>query len=133
MGKYERALKDIYSIFDSDAWKIFAIKTFPENYKGDDSEYIVLSVAFAKPGLNRESSSGMLFVEIYTEANKGPLRGLEIASMLDSILSEKSVLADLKLNTQFQRGSVVPMGVDKENPFLFRHSYSIPFSHFGAF
>lgn len=133
MGKYERALKDIYSIFDSAVWKGYNIETFPENYKGNGSEYIILSVAFANPGINRKSSSGMLFVEIYTEADKGPLRGLEISSALDNVLSEKSVLADLKLNTQFQRSSVVPMGVDRDNQFLFRHSYSIPFSHFGAF
>lgn len=132
MSKYELALKDILSIFNSDSWKAFAIPTYPENYKGYSSEYIVITVAFSGIGPNGLSTSGMLFADIYTEVNKGPMRGISIAGLLDSVLNEKSVISSPKRNTQFMRSSVSSVGVDKANPSLYRHTYTIPFYHFGV-
>ena len=133
MGKYERALKDIYSIFDSDAWKNRNILTFPENYAGSATTYIVLSVVFSGGSLNGLSISGLLLVDVYTEANKGPYQAILIADALDEFLSEKLITTGNKFNTQFSKSNLASLGKDSANPLLYRHTYTIPFSHFGVY
>lgn len=133
MGKYKRALDDIYSIFDSTAWKANNIPTFPENYKGEALKFIVVNCVFSGGAINGFSISGVILVDIYTEANKGPLEAITIADLLDELLNEKAVYKDAKFNTQFFNSSLVSVGVDSGNPTLYRHTYSIPFSHYGAY
>lgn len=135
MGKYEEVLKNIYGVFDGTAWKDLNINTQPENYKGITTETIVITPLFtggSLPGTASSSVSGMIMIDIFVEANKGPLRAHQIAGELDLLLVEKSIVATSGNVTQLLRSSLASIGLDAANKTLYRYSYSIPFNHFGA-
>lgn len=130
MGKYANLQTDVFSVFDSTAWKAENIKTFPSNFiaVAAGTEFLRVSVIAGGPGINPKSTSGILIVDIFIPAGTGPNRASLIADKLDLYLSGKSKVSAGKA-TQFMTSSFVPGAIDKDNPSLYRSKYQIPFIH----
>lgn len=133
MGKFVGVEKDIFSVFATPAWVAENIKTFPSNYITVNSgkEFIRVSVIPSGYGINRTSTKGILMIDIFIPAGGGTRRAFEIADALDSYLVNKAIthLTDTA-QTQFGFSSISPNGVDKDNPSLYRVTYSITFNYF---
>lgn len=134
MGKFIAVEDAIFSIFATADWSGAGLKTVPTNYEApEDSgeEFIRVNVISNGNGVNKVSVSGMLIVDIFTSAGKGPRPATAIADKLESFVAYKSVPTSSGV-AQFQGGVCVPKGVDSVNPLLFRSSYSIPFNFYGV-
>ena len=134
MGKFTDSEGDIFSVFGSSAWKGEGIETQPSNYTSPEAwtEYIRVNILCNGTGPNKVSVSGILIVDIFTPAGQGPSRATLIADKLEDYLSCKSLQTAGQGVTQFQSGSLSPIGTDKDNQTLFRSSYTIPFTYFGV-
>jgi hypothetical protein len=133
MGKYESINSDVYSIFATDTWKAEKIVTRPSNFVGLDkpTEFIRVSIIPSGTGLNRKSVSGIIIIDIFTQAGGGPKRSAVIADKLDSYLSGKSLSTNVGSIIQFPDSSALDLkGNDKDNPALYRVAYTIPFKYF---
>jgi hypothetical protein len=130
MGKYSDLQTKIYSIFDSDEWKMNRLKTLPSDFSSSDSaeEFIRISVIPSGEGLNLRSLSGICIIEIYTAFGFGPTRANEIADILDSFLLGTTV----QNWCQFSASTLTPKGQDKGNPLLSCQHYTIPFNLYGV-
>jgi hypothetical protein len=133
MGKFVNLENDIFSVFATPAWEAEDIKTFPTNYiaVGSGKEFIRVSVIPSGYGINRTSTKGILMIDIFISAGGGTRRAFEIADALDSYLVNKTI-KHLTDNAQTQLGfsSISPNGIDKDNPSLYRVTYSITFNYF---
>lgn len=136
MGKYADLETDIYNIFTTagpTGWLITGIKTFPANFECPDqlTKFIRVAILPSSDGLNIKSVSGLIMIDIFTSAGHGTKDAFEIADKLDDHLVGKTLSVG---NTSTQCGnSVVQLeGLDKDNPALFRTTYSIPFNHYGV-
>lgn len=135
MGKFKEATLNIYKVFDSQEWKDLDIVTQPENYKGVTGESILVYPVFSGGtilGATMGSISGTLIVDIFVEATKGPMRGYEIAALLDKYFVAQSLVSPGGSVTQMGRSTLQSLGTDSANPTLYRFSYSISFNHFGV-
>jgi hypothetical protein len=130
MNKYQDLEQNIFSIFGSASWQAENIKTFPSNFIALNvgSEYIRVSIIPSGEGININSVSGILIIDIFTSAGSGPKAATRIADKLDLYLSGKKIV-----NTQFFASGLSYLGLDIDNRALYRSSYSIPFKHFGVF
>lgn len=131
MGKYTNLEKDVFSVFDGNAWKLELIKTFPSNFipVNHSNEYIRVSIIPSGSGINLKSISGILIIDIFTPAGGGPHRASVIADKLDDYLQGKHLSNTSGAVTQFQSSSMVPKEAEKT---LQRSSYTIPFNYFGV-
>ena len=134
MGKYSALQNDIFSVFNSPAWKAENVKTFPADFIAINAgnEYLRVNVIAGTIGINRRSVSGILIIDIFTPAGLGPKRANLIADKLDSYLENKSVSLSADATTQFGTSVLTPLGTDRDNPSLSRSSYEIPFNFFGV-
>jgi hypothetical protein len=134
MGKFTAAEDDIFSVFASGAWRSELIETQPSNYISPQAwtTYIRVSVLANGPGVNKMSVSGMLIIDIFTPSGDGPRPASVIADKLEQYLAFKSLQTVEGCTTQFQGGSLTPIGTDKANATLFRSSYTIPFKYYGV-
>lgn len=132
MGKYLNLQDDIFSIFNSNTWKAENIKTFPANFVAvsQGNEFIRVSIISSKSGININSVSGVLIIDIFTSAGNGPKQPSFIADKLDQYLAGKSVTTQANAVTQLMESTLDFRGVDKNNPALFRSLYTIPFNYF---
>lgn len=133
--KYTEVQKAVFGVFALPAWIAEDIKTFPQNFLATDagSEFIRINVIPSGGGINRSSVSGVLIVDIFTPAGKGPSRAAEIADTLDDYLQAKYVPLPDGSATQFPVGSsLANRGLDTDDKSLFKSVYTIPFSFFGA-
>jgi Ca2+-dependent lipid-binding protein len=133
MGKYATLESHIFSIFGTSEWIAESIKTYPQSYikTETDREFIRVAILSSGSGLNLNSVSGILQIEIYIAGGQGPSRASIIADSLDSYLVGKSKETGSS-RTQFAKSVLTPVGKDKENPTLYRFSYSLNFSHYGV-
>jgi len=134
MGKYEILEKDVFSVFDSQPWKDLELETYPSNYIVDSpaDEFLRISIIPSGRGLNLSSVSGILVIDIFIPAGKGPKRSAIIADILDTYLVGKSLSTVSGNTTQFGNSFMSPQGTDVDNSSLFRAVYTIPFNFFGA-
>lgn len=134
MGKFTAAEDDIFSVFASGMWKSEGLETFPSNYTSPQAwtKYIRVNVLANGPGANKMSVSGILIIDIFTPAGEGPRAASVIADKLEQFLAYKTLQTQEQGNTQFQGGSLTPVGQDKANATLFRSSYTIPFKYYGV-
>lgn len=134
MGKYQNLEKDIFSVFSSSAWKAEKITTTPNNVQlsNNGDEFIRVSIIPNGVGLYLNSISGVVIIDIFISAGKGPNRALLIADKLDQYLVGESLSTQDRAVTQFYKSSVQPIGIDAANATLYRSSYTIPFSYFGV-
>jgi len=134
MGKYTNLEKDIFSLFANITWTAEVIKTFPSNFLTVNAgeEFIRINILPKGVGINLNSISGVLLIDIFTLAGNGTKRTSLIADKLDSYLVGKTLSTESTAVTQFANSSLDYSGQDKDNPTLFRATYSIPFNFFGA-
>jgi hypothetical protein len=135
MGKYENLLKDIFSVFDANSWKTESINTYPSNFVALNagSEFIRVSIIPTGKGLNLNSVSGVLLIDIFTAAGNGPRRSFVIADTIDKYLVGKTLKTVSNSSVQFGNSSLNASAQDKDNPSLARTIYSISFNFFGVF
>jgi hypothetical protein len=132
MGKFEQLQSDVFSIFADPVWEAEGVKAVPANFKSPDQEYIRISVIASNTGLNINSVSGILLIDIFTFAGEGPLKASLIADTLDGYLVGRSKSTASNGLTQFLYSTLSLSGVDKDNPTLYRSNYTIPFNYFGV-
>lgn len=134
MGKFTDVEKDIYSVFSSQAWVNENIKTYPSNFLAINpgNEYIRVSVIPSGNGINIQSVSGILIIDIYTSAGSGIRRASLIADILEGYFAGKQKQTAQNAVTQFTSGTLNHTGVDRDNPSLYRSSYTIPFNYYGV-
>lgn len=134
MGKFTDLQKDVFSIFDSTAWKAEEINTIPANMTPVDSgnEFIRVSIIPSGNGVNPKSTSGILIVDIFTSANAGPVRSATIADKLDQFLCGKSIKTTSGGTTQLMISAYTPKGKDRDIPTLFWSTFTIPFTFSGV-
>lgn len=132
MGKYNDLLEDVFSVFNSNAWKAENIKTFPNNFVAVNpgNEFIRVSIISSGSGINLKSVSGVFIVDIFTSAGNGPKQASLIADKLDLYLGGKSLSTHSQSVTQFTTSTLDFRGVDRDNPSLYRSVYTIPFNFF---
>lgn len=134
MGKYTTLQDDVFSVFALPGWGDENIKTFPTDFVAVNAgtEYIRVNVIPNGGGINNESIAGILVIDIFVAAGLGPSRTNLIADKLDQFLQGKSLSTADGILTQFFSSSLAPIGKDRENPALWRSSYTIPFKSFGV-
>jgi len=135
MGKYENLQKDVFSVFADDAWVAEGIKTYPANVQATDTgdEFVRVSIIPSGFGINLKSVSGVVIIDIFISAGKGPNRASLIADKLDLYLVGKSLSTQADAVTQFRHSVMAYDGLDTDNKTLFRSTYTIQFSYFGVF
>lgn len=131
MGKYTNLQENIFAIFGSTLWQSENIKTVPINFVGISSlnEFIRVSIIPSGQGINLYSVSGMLIIDIFNKAGNGPTRAFAIADVLDSYLVGQQLEPFPHIAVQFGKSSFSTVGLDTDNPSLFRSTYSIPFNY----
>ena len=138
MSKYASLHENVYPIFGTDQWKAEKIQTFPVNHTGKpigkprvntSGEYIRVSVIPSGNSLNIRSISGVLMIDIFTKAGNGPNRYYSIADKLDTYLVGRSLNTTQGKTVQLFSSMLQPSGLDKDDPTLFRTTYSIPFNY----
>lgn len=134
MGKYVEIENDVFSVFKGESWLAENIRTFPDNFipvnAGD--EFIKVSIIPGSEGVNSRSIKGVVIIEIFTSAGRGPRRASVIADILNEYLETKTFSVSGTSSTQFLSSTMVPRGKDKDLPSLSRASYTIPFNYFGV-
>jgi len=131
--KYTELQADIFSVFDSAAWKAENINTYPSNFVGMNTtnEFIRVTIIPSGQGINLPSISGLILIDIFSSAGDGPQRPYAIADVLDSYLVGKTFKTGLG-STQLTNSSLDERGRDPDNDILYRTIYSIPFNFYGV-
>jgi hypothetical protein len=124
MGKYASITSAVYSVFNSAAWKVEKIKTFPANLKCSGDKYIKVDIIPSGIGLNVNSCSGVVIIDIHTPPNEGTAAVTLIADKLDNYLQGQTIGP-----VQFFGSTMAP---GKTEDALPKSSYTIPFNYFGA-
>jgi len=130
MSMFEDAQASVLGAFSQTSWTDLGISTYPSNFApgGETSEYIRVSVVLSGQGVNKNSVSGVLLVDVFTASGDGPKRPNQIADLLDSLLKGKTFG-----NVQVSANSSLGMGeIDKDNPNLFHTRYSVNLNYFGV-
>ena len=135
MGKYKNLQDDIFSVFGGASWEAENIKTYPSDFIAIDpgDEFIRVMIIPNGEGVNLLSVTGVVIIDIFTSAGKGPTRASLIADKLDNYLVRQTLSTVSNSCTQFPLGSALASeGRDKDNGALYRSVYSIPFKYFGV-
>lgn len=131
MNKYANLNTAIYEIFGSAGWKALQIPTYPANYNSTVGDfYIRVSIIPANAGINIKSISGILNIDIFISEGQGPQMINTISDKLDAYLVGASKTVDSQATVQFENSSMRPIGLDKDNPTLYRALYTIPFNFY---
>jgi hypothetical protein len=134
VGKYTNLETNVFSIFASNTWKSEKITTYPNNFTvtKNSGEFIRVTIIPSGKGINLISTSGILIIDIFTLAGEGTRRSSLIADRLDNYMVGKSITNLDGSNTQMSNSSLSFIGVDTDNPALYRSNYTIPFNFYGA-
>jgi hypothetical protein len=127
MGKFKTIQTDVFSVFASTAWKNEKIKTIPSNIKAPAGPFIRVNIITDGRGVNNISVSGVLIVDIFTEAGKGPDPAIFIADKLDTYLVNKTLGTASQGVVQFFNSTYSPLDVKDT---LSRGQYTIPLKYF---
>jgi hypothetical protein len=133
MGRFTDVTNCVFSVFGTTQWTATGIKAIPANFLGLNlgDEYIRISTLPSGDSLNYASISGVVQIDIFISAGKGPGRAVFIADKLDELLVGKQFTANSN-KVQFYKSSVSFVGIDAGNTTLYRALYSIPFNSFGV-
>ena len=134
MGKYTSLEKDIFALIEANLTNIGTLKVYPTNFVDvtPERQFIRVSIIPSGNGLNLKSVSGILIADIYVPSGSGPRETSTLADGLDSQLVGKTLKTTTGGTTQFGNSTLAPVGVDKDNPSLYRSTYTIPFNFFGV-
>jgi len=131
MSKFLKANETISSFFSNPEWTAHSITTVPQNFGRISGECIRVSILTGGLGVNFYSTSGLVQIEIFVEADNGVRRAIEIVDLLESLLGGK-VKKVSEGTLQLGTGTAVPIGNDPENPSLYKFLYSITFNFYGV-
>ena len=130
MSKYVNIQRDIEEVFATSSWTQHNIATYPTNYpsRKKDDEFLKIEVLplATLSDYGRFGVSGLAIIQVYIPANKGSMRLLEIADLIDTVLQ----------NQQLERGTMTGdsyvqiLGQDADNPNLFRGDYQVTFKQY---
>jgi len=130
MSKYVNAQRDIEGAFASSTWTSNNIATYPVNFNipANVSEFVKIEVLplATLSDYRRFGITGLAIVQVYVPANKGTLRLLEIADLVDTVLQNKT----LGTGTSTGDSVVQVLGQDRDNPNLFRGDYQVTFKQY---
>jgi hypothetical protein len=130
MSKYTTILMDVESMFASPSWLLDNISAYPSNYMvpSQKSEFVKIEVLPLNEDISygRAGITGKIIIQVYTKANQGTKRLMEIADLLDNILQNKHLAS----GTKTQASSLSVLGIDQDNPELFRGDYSVDFNYY---
>lgn len=131
-AKFTRVEADVYSVFAQDSWITEEIVTYPSNFPPDDGvgEYIRVAIIASGSAPRLQSTSGVVLIDIFTEADRGSHRPNVIADKLDQYLLGKSLKTG-QGTTLFLGSSMIHNGIDRDTKTLFRSTYTINFKFFG--
>lgn len=132
MDKFEAIYNSVFSVFAKPEWDAEGVKAYPSNFNGKRGpEYIEVSVLPGGPGVNLNSASGSLIVDIYTPAGEGPIRAAVIAGKLNKYFVGTSLMTGNN-RLQFGASGLGRGKLDTADPTLYRSTYSLPFNYFEA-
>jgi hypothetical protein len=130
MPKYTTILTDVESVFANTLWSSNNISAYPSNYMVPATKFEFVKIEVlpltGDGGYNRDGIKGQVIIQVYVKANQGIKRLMEIADLLDTNLQCKH----LGTGTQTQESSLSVLGIDKDNPKLFRGDYTVDFNYF---
>ena len=130
MSKFVNLLSDVEGQFATSTWTSQNISAFPANFRVPEtkSEFVKLEVLPLRDNSDygRCGIEGIIYVQIYVQANQGLKRLMEIADILDTILQAKS----LPNGTKTQASSLNVLGMDRDNPELFRADFAVNFTYY---
>jgi hypothetical protein len=130
MAKFVDLLSDIEGQFATSDWTSQNISAFPANFRipENTSEFVKLEVLPLRDNSDygRCGIEGIVYVQIYVQANQGVKRLMEIADILDTILQAQT----FSNGTQTQASSLNVLGIDKDNPELFRGDFAVNFTYY---
>ena len=134
MGKYLNLEQDVFQIIEQKLKTEQDLKVYPSNYLALNSgnKFLRCSIIPSGKGINLNSVSGLLIIDIFTPVGVGPRDATLIADILDQELAGKSINSVNNNVTQFMGSTFVHVGVDSANPSLFRSNYTVPFNFFGV-
>jgi len=129
VGKLNTAIDNVFSFFGSANWTDENIATFPQNFVNTSglNEFIRVNIILSPLPINRGSASGLLKIEIFTEAGRSIDRAVEIADTLNLHLENKFVG-----QCQFTGSSFYNSNLEEDNSTLYRSLYTINFNFFGV-
>jgi len=130
MAKFTDILTDVESQFASVLWNNTGISAFPANYMvpASKEEFVKIEVLplNGNSDYSRFGITGQIIIQVYIKANQGSKRLMEIADVLDTLLQNKH----LGTGTQTQESSLSVLGIDRDNPELYRGDYTVTFNYF---
>lgn len=123
----------IFSVFAQTEWVTEQIKIYPTTYKIPDNlvEFLRLSIIPSSQGVNENSISGILIIEIFSPVSAGSTRTYQIADILDNYL-KKVTLQESSSVTQLFDSVLSEIRSDADNPTLTSTKYQITFKHYGV-
>lgn len=127
MPKYANIRTDLEGAFAS--WNHTTV--VPANYQGEvtATEFIRVNIipgtTFNQPN-GSSGESGMVRIDIFTEAGYGTTRAFAICDLLDSVIANQTFS-----NGTFTFSSTAsPQGLDADDYGYYRVNYSVPYRHF---
>lgn len=133
MAKFHKATQAIMQVFGTAAWLAEDIKTIPSNYIGGNlgSEYIRVNVMTSGAGININSLSGQLIIDVFVPSGEGMLRATDIADTLDKYLVGKMFISGSD-SVQLGNSTFSSTGLDAANRALYRYRYTMSFNFYGV-
>jgi hypothetical protein len=125
---FEEISQSIYGVFASPQWSAAQIPAVPFNFQGvtPDGTHIKVSVIPGRPEYLSHSKdkklSGLLVLSVFTDNSSGQLELFKTADILDTFFQSKRIG-----KVDFGVSTCRPVGVDPDNPTLYRGDYSISF------
>jgi len=130
LNRYEKTLKDIYSIVES--MTIEGLKIVPIGYQGTETtnEYIRFNPVIGEN--NTELNlRGILYFDIYTKIGEGPTRAYKIADIIEKYFLGNTVNLNTGNSvTQFIKQSNLVVKGEAKNPAFLQTLYQIQFNNF---
>ena len=136
---YTQILRDIEGVFSSATWLANSIPTYPADYQGckgsstgtNAGEYAILTVMPTSSsnyayGVSKQAE-GLVAVKVFTKSGLGQGRLMAIATLLDTVLDNKTLPNGTRLGTSYLNVE----GLDPHNSALSSASYLIPFTSYG--
>ena len=122
--KFSKAFDNLSALFANSGLSVWPVGVQP-SVKPD--VYGEVTFILSDNGVNANSISGTVIIDIYIQEGVGPRAAYTFADLLDDYLLQKS-----HNGTQFFTSTMVPRGPSPTNPTRSIYEYSVTFKHFGA-
>jgi len=130
---FEHLRSDIYGVFATPAWNALGVAAYPDNYQGAiaTDSFVKLHIIPGTPVFDsyalKKSLSGAVIISIYVKAGKGDKEIFSIGDSIDGFFQGKT----LQNGTQFGPSTINVLGLDRDDPSLYRGDHMITFKIIG--